>query len=196
MHLLDRIALDLQQQGWSYHLEVVDEVQLKSMQVAFEEEFLPAKVGKGTNHKRVESIRGDWTYWLDPQNPLPIFTSTTSLLNQLLNTINRKHFLGLKQFEYHLAKYPVGSFYKKHIDRHTKESSRVITFIIYLHEKWESHDGGELVLYDRNGSELQRIIPLPGSMVCFVSDEFPHEVLISKRERRSLTGWMHSKIIY
>jgi SM-20-related protein len=196
MELVERIALDLLQQGWSYNPAVIAPAELLPMQAAFEQEFLPAKVGKGSNHKRVVSVRGDWTHWLDPQSPLPEFQSVTNLLHLLLETINRKHFLGLKQFEYHLAKYPVGAFYKKHLDRHSKDSSRIITFILYLHQAWSPDDGGELVLYDRLDNELQTILPLPGSMVCFVSDEFPHEVKTSKRERRSLTGWMHSKLIY
>jgi hypothetical protein len=29
-----------------------------------------------------------------------------------------------------------------------------------------------------------------------MSDEFPHEVKAAQNERRSFTGWMHTKIIY
>jgi SM-20-related protein len=56
--------------------------------------------------------------------------------------------------------------------------------------------GGELVIFDKDHKEITAIYPTPGTFICFLSEEFPHEVRPAKIERRSLTGWMHTKIIY
>ena len=105
-------------------------------------------------------------------------------------------YFGLRDFECHLAKYPPGTFYKKHLDRFEQDSSRGFTFIFYLHSDWTEADGGELVLYHKDGRILETIIPRPGSFMCFLPGEFPHEVRISHKERWSLTGWIHTKNLY
>jgi SM-20-related protein len=76
------------------------------------------------------------------------------------------------------------------------ESSRRLSFIFYLNEVWDKNDGGELVIYNKAGEVLDTLLPMPGSFITFLSDEFPHEVRPSLKERRSFTGWMHTKIIY
>jgi SM-20-related protein len=117
-------------------------------------------------------------------------------LEELKKALNENFFLGLKQYECHLASYPAGSFYQKHSDRFEASSSRYLSFVFYLNESWEPDYGGTLVLYEKNGSPIDTIFPLPGSFICFLSEDFPHEVQAAKFERRSLTGWMHNKLIY
>ncbi|MGE3609354.1 MAG: 2OG-Fe(II) oxygenase [Bacteriovoracaceae bacterium] len=158
-------------------------------------EFIQAKVGKIQRERR-EDIRGDYTLWLDPANPQMAFKEITTFLEDLKKRLNQKLYLGLKEFEYHLAIYPKDSFYKIHLDRFEVDSSRCVTFIFYLTPNWIKGDGGELVIYDKQGNVLQIIEPLGGTLVCFLSDEFPHEVKMALKERRSLTGWIHNKIIY
>jgi SM-20-related protein len=62
--------------------------------------------------------------------------------------------------------------------------------VTYLNQDWRASDGGELVLYqdeaDKNGL---RILPEAGTVVLFLSDEFPHEVLPAKVDRYSIAGW-------
>lgn len=193
--MIDRIAQDVQQQGWSYQQNVVDALHLAAISDLFNAEFAPARVGKDSQLQRVEEIRGDWIKWLDPQHPPGILEPQIEFLRKLQNDLNQRFYLGLQDFECHLAKYPAGSFYKKHLDRFEKDSSRSISFIFYLHQEWRSCDGGELVLYNEEGKVLKTILPEPGSMVIFLSEDFPHEVKICSRERRSLTGWMHTKIL-
>jgi SM-20-related protein len=117
-------------------------------------------------------------------------------LDQLKKKLNESFYLGIKQFETHLAVYPPDAFYQKHKDRFEQDSSRVFTFILYLNLDWKKEWGGELLLYNEDHQLLEEIIPKPGTLVCFLPEMFPHEVLPSKRERRSFTGWMHNKLIY
>jgi SM-20-related protein len=193
--LIEKILQDIHKQGKSYQTDFFSEKELNNISKIFDDDFVAAQIGKGSLRRRDESIRGDLTKWLDPKNPPQELKSTFEFLDELLIKLNRELFLGLKEYEAHLAKYPKGAFYKKHIDRFEKDSSRVFTYIFYLHEKWTEEDGGELVLYNKEGSILEKILPLPGSLMCFISEDFPHEVLVSHNERRSLTGWMHTKII-
>lgn len=196
--MLDKILQELEINGFCYVEKVISVEKLMEMNQFFEShksQFEAAKVGSGPHRERVERIRGDYTYWLDTLNPTEPFASFLNTLNELKDQINTHFFLGLKEFECHLAFYPEGTFYQKHIDRFELDSSRRISFIFYLNQEWKVEWGGELVIYDKQGSELKRFYPLPGSFVCFLSEEFPHEVKASKKERRSLTGWMHNKII-
>lgn len=193
--MLDQIIQDIQAHGWSYQQNVVDKSQLGQLAPLFAENFLPAKVGKNQDRKRVEDIRGDFIKWLDPKDPPPELKPQILLLEDLRLKLNQHFFLGLKEFECHLARYPAGSFYKKHLDRFENDSSRSLSFIFYLHEEWAPEDGGELVLFNQQGEILKTILPSPGSMICFLSEDFPHEVKTCFKERRSLTGWMHTRII-
>ncbi len=189
---VDQIVQDLESVGWSFLPNLLSSGQLHQFSLLFEQQFHPARVGKKTGLIRDESIRGDWTAWVDPVNPPPELEPIMQFINELKAAMNQGLFLGLKDFECHLAKYPVGTFYKKHIDRHTSESSRVLSFIFYLHQEWNQSDGGELALYEQDNL-LTEITPMPGSFICFLSDKFPHEVKLTQRERRSLTGWIHNK---
>ena len=195
MRVLEQIIRDIQVQGWSFQQEVVDKTTLEQLDSLFQEDFQPAKVGSQQNRQRNEEIRGDWIKWLDPLSPPEILQKEIKLLGDLQLLLNQHFYLGLREFECHLAKYPKATFYKKHLDRFEKDSSRSFSFIFYLHQKWQNTDGGELIVYNKQNEVLSTISPEPGSMMCFLSDEFPHEVKTCHRERRSLTGWMHTKII-
>ena len=193
--MIDQIARDVQQQGWSFQQNVVDQLRLKDMAPLFDAGFNPAKVGKDTQRQRNEEIRGDWIKWLDPIHPPGILGPEMEFLRSLQNELNQRFYLGLQDFECHLAKYLSGSFYVKHSDRFEKDSSRSISFIFYLHQEWKESYGGELVLYNKSNEVIKTILPSPGSMIVFLSEDFPHEVKVCSEERRSLTGWMHTKIL-
>jgi SM-20-related protein len=194
--MVDQIIQEIERHGYAHREGLLTSLELASIHQFFkthESEFKPALVGSDKNKKRVEAIRGDFTYWLDPLDPPAVFEAVFKHLEKIKSELNQKLFLGMKDFECHLARYPAGSFYKKHLDRFENNSSRVLSFVFYLNEEWNDNDGGELVLFDKQDHEILRVLPAPGSFICFLSDEFPHEVLVSKRERRSLTGWMHTK---
>jgi SM-20-related protein len=194
--MVEQIVQGIIARGWCYYPHVLNLSDLDKMSSLFKRDFSPARVGSSDNRQRQESIRGDWILWLDPLSPTPEIRGPIDFLSKLMLQLNRDLFLCLKQFECHLAKYPVGSFYRRHYDKHTEGSSRVFTFIFYVHEQWSESDGGELVIYDKNNELITKISPMSGSFVGFLSDQFPHEVLPAQRERRSLTGWMHDKLLY
>jgi SM-20-related protein len=197
--MLDQILRELESKGYCYIPKLVDDDSLHDINNFFDlnkDHFDAAKVGPKDKKQRVESIRGDFTYWIDPQRPQMPFASLFQFLQELKDAVNKHFFLGLKEFESHLAYYPPGTFYSKHLDRFASDSSRRLTFIYYLNQEWKKEDGGELVIYDKRGTVVETVYPMPGSFLTFLSDEFPHEVKAGKKERRSFTGWMHTKIIY
>lgn len=199
MKIIDQIIHDLNEKGWSHHSDVLGVDTLLCLNQFINQkysEFRPAKVGPRDNKIRQIEIRGDHTLWIDPIDPPVELDYNIHFLQQLRSKINARLFLGLKEFECHLAYYPPGTWYKKHSDRFEKNSSRILSFIFYINQEWEPEDGGELVIYHNDGTLLKIIPPLPGSFVCFISEDFPHEVRMAKKERRSLTGWMHTEIIY
>ncbi|MFL5786222.1 MAG: 2OG-Fe(II) oxygenase [Bacteriovoracaceae bacterium] len=194
--MLDQMVRDIKEKGWSFRENILTAHDMSLINGFFNshrKEFGPAMVGKGQSRQRIESVRGDHTFWIDPLNPPSEFARPLQILEELKSVLNRELFLGAKEYECHLAYYEPGSFYQKHVDRFADDSSRVLSFVFYLHQNWHSGDGGELVLY---GENEEVISPLPGSLIVFLSDGLPHEVRPAKIERRSFTGWMHSKIIY
>lgn len=193
--MFDQIIQEIERQGFSIRPHLLSPHDLTEANEFFlrhSAEFKPALIGPAADKKRVESIRGDYTFWLDPSLPPAEFTSVFTFLNSLKTELNKKLFLGLQDYETHLARYAQGSFYSKHSDRHEKKSTRILSFVFYLNEEWKDGDGGELILYDKDNNSLSQLQPSPGTFICFLSDEFPHEVKAAHRERRSLTGWMHT----
>lgn len=186
----DHILTQLSEKGWAVTENWLSPEKLESLQSLFEElEFVPGKIGQGENLQLHQSVRGDSTSWVNPLLPPFKLLATIEKLDELRLQCNRQLFLGLRDWELHLAKYPKGAFYRQHSDRHERRSRRVLSVILYLNKDWQDGDGGELVLYNNAQTELTRVRPTGGTLVCFLSADFPHEVLESARERRSLTGW-------
>ena len=151
------------------------------------DEFDPAGIGAQANHHLDKSRRGDHVYWLDPNSDThlsPVF----ELINDLITKLNRFCYLGIADFETHLAYYPEGTFYEKHVDQFKARSNRLISMIIYLNEDWKPGNGGELKLYLDNEEKL--VEPIAKRIVLFKSDVLPHEVLTTHVGRYSLTGWL------
>jgi len=110
--------------------------------------------------------------------------------NELRLYLNRRLFLGLFSFESHLAEYHPGDFYRTHLDAFRGESNRRLSRVTYLNPDWQPGQGGELMIYHpQTGAPLQKVAPVLGPLVVFLSEEFPHEVLPASRERHSVAGW-------
>ena len=145
----------------------------------------------GENRRLQPEIRGDFVHWIDPAAPSAAQHAYFGLLEQLRLAINRRLFLGLFEFEGFLAVYPPGGYYQKHLDNFIGARHRLVTCVLYLNPGWQPGDGGELRLYpDTEAPERYLDIePRGGTLACFLSEQFPHEVLPAACERLSLTGW-------
>lgn len=149
-----------------------------------------AGIGKNAEHLTNTDIRSDYIYWVD-ENDTELQSLFFHFITELTQALNRLFYLGLKEHEFHLALYPPGSFYKKHRDAFKSDDARKITVLLYLNQNWKQEDGGELILYKDDNSSLT-IEPLGGRLLVFES-EMEHEVLLSKANRYSLTGWIKNK---
>ena len=155
--------------------------------------FKNAGIGQGVAQQIQNAIRGDQILWLDEHTTNVAEQVFLEKIEALRILLNRACYLGLKDAEIHYAMYPVGTFYKRHLDRFQKDSRRKISVICYLNQGWETTDGGELVIYTTNaaGEEIPiKVAPTAGRLVCFEADRLEHEVLPATRPRMSLTGWM------
>lgn len=150
--------------------------------------FRRAGVGRASLHQFNRFVRGDEIHWLEWGEPA--LADWFAWVEALRLALNRRLFLGLFDYECHFAKYPPGTFYRRHLDAFGDFGrSRVISTVLYLTANWAPGDGGELVLYGADDGERARIEPCFGRLVLFLSEEFPHEVLRVHRPRYSLTGW-------
>ncbi len=150
----------------------------------------PAGIGRGLQLQINPDIRCDRICWLD--DSLDIAVPYLALMSALQTLLNRHLFLGLHEYECHWAHYPEGSFYTRHLDAFAGNANRRVSTALYLNPDWSNDCGGELVLYDQAGV-VERVLPQMGTLVVFLSDEFPHEVLPTRRSRYSLTGWFRAR---
>jgi len=143
-------------------------------------------------------LRDDLIYWLNELDASKAQCVYFKKMEVLRLALNQHLFLGLFALESHMALYPIGSFYKKHIDRfkvsQTKSNDRAvrqISCILYLNQNWLEEYGGHLRLYFNADNEIAHldISPVGGRLVMFMSDTFEHEVLPATRARMSLTAW-------
>jgi SM-20-related protein len=153
-----------------------------------EDAFAKAAVGSAGTEKIIREIRGDYTYWLGREKDSELH-AVFEVLDEVKSIFNRLLFLSLADYEFHLAHYPEGSFYKKHLDQFEGRKNRMISVVIYLNKGWKIEDGGELRIHPE-GEEAIDIAPIENRCVMFRSDALFHEVLTSNTPRKSITGWM------
>ncbi|GAB3756604.1 2OG-Fe(II) oxygenase [Spirosoma pomorum] len=150
--------------------------------------------GIGNQQATVErQIRGDEILWLDEAASTPEEAAFLERIGQFVDYVNRTCYLGLRDYEFHYALYPPGTFYKRHLDQFRSDSRRKLSVICYLNVDWKENDGGQLALYlpDEAGNEQTITVePMGGRLVCFESGRLEHEVLPATRERLSVTGWL------
>lgn len=191
--LLETVSQALADRGWWLGAEAVESSLVRDLrsdleQLRASDELERAGIGRDLDFQVAERVRGDRIHWLSRASQVQ-----ARLLAQMENlrlTLNENLFLGLFEFEAHYAHYPPGSFYRRHLDSFRGAANRVVSAVIYLNENWQTGDGGELVLYAESGDEvLATIVPRAGSMLLFLSEELPHEVLPAKRDRYSIAGW-------
>ena len=150
--------------------------------------FKAAQIGRGAANKHLSPLRGDVISWLDDSNS----TDHAYLvwMEALRCGLNSALFLGLFDYECHYAIYGAGTGYAKHSDVLQGARNRVVSTVLYLNKNWRSGDGGELRLFESNGiTTIATLNPSFGTMIIFLSESFPHEVLMAHNKRRSITGW-------
>lgn len=199
--LFEAMCDDIYQQGYSIKAGALP----ASLTVALHEhvvemnaeQFSRAGIGRQQDFMTNRFVRTDEICWINGQSAAGAeWLAWAGTLQQYLN---RRLFLGLFSFESHFAHYRSGDFYKRHCDAFRGEANRILSLVVYLNPDWTPCDGGELVLYrddvDRDGI---RIAPTWGTVVAFLSEEFPHEVLPAHRDRYSIAGWyrVNSSVSY
>jgi SM-20-related protein len=190
---LNQIADGLAEQGFSVIDHFLSDQEANDIVVTDEFKtgklhFKKAGIGQQQNKQIIETIRGDYIQWIDPGTAHPALQVYLRRLKELMSNLNRSLCLSLKDFEIHKTVYPVGSFYKRHLDQFRADHHRKLSVICYLNFNWLDEQGGQLRMYLPEGTA--DIFPLSGRLVCFRSDQIEHEVLPATRERLSLTGWM------
>jgi len=153
-----------------------------------EQRFHAATIGRGTEQMRNRFVRRDRIFWIDEQHAGS--AAWLSWAGRLKTYLNRRLFLGLFSFESHFSHYQENDFYKQHVDAFRGESNRVLSLVTYLNRGWQPDQGGELVIYSPDDEqELVTVQPGFGTLVLFLSEEFPHEVKATLRERYAVAGW-------
>ena len=190
--LFGLIAQDLEKQGYSIRHGALPESLALDLfthqQDLAGEAFKKAGIGRGENYLENEFVRTDEICWIN--GDVEAGKNWLNWTASLQSFLNRRLFLGLFSFESHFAHYRPGDYYKRHYDAFRGEANRVLSVVAYFNSEWTATDGGELVLYkDDHDKEGVKVVPLFGTLVTFLSEEFPHEVLAAKRDRHSIAGW-------
>ncbi|MEQ8514804.1 MAG: 2OG-Fe(II) oxygenase [Chromatocurvus sp.] len=148
--------------------------------------YYPAGIGRQQDHTLTSDVRQDRICWITGESDAGrAWLEWAAVLQQ---SLNRSLLLGLFSFESHFAHYRPGAFYRRHLDAFRGEANRVLSLVAYLNPDWKAEDGGQLVLYPDN-SDPVTILPELGTVIVFLSEEFPHEVLPAQRDRYSIAGW-------
>lgn len=198
--LLDHISQEIYSNSYVVVDNFVDEAFRKALlkeqtDLLNQGQFTKAAVGKGDQKQVRAEIRSDEVLWMDSTSLSPLQAIFWEKVAEVQQVLNRRCFLGLKSFEGHFARYPIGSFYKRHLDQFHAVPHRIVTIILYLNESWTEADGGQLRMYfpQEDGSErVEDVLPVGGRLVVFLSEEIPHEVLPTRKERISITGWLRN----
>lgn len=157
-----------------------------------EDEFSQAGIGTAGLYQKDRTVRGDSIRWIDPKTAASPTQKFLDKIEDLQNALNQLLFLSLKEFECHFAIYPPGTFYARHLDQFAGRNIRKISFVLYLNEDWDPKDGGFLRMFV---NETIDVIPEAGRLALFRSDVVEHEVVETRRERISITGWMRDRPI-
>ncbi|MGE0486353.1 MAG: 2OG-Fe(II) oxygenase [Gammaproteobacteria bacterium] len=190
--LFERLAAALRDPGWAILPDALPPTLglalLDHVGTLDEGEFVRAGVGRRRARKTNAFVRQNDICWISGDRPAT--RAWVEFATRLREHLNRRLMLGLFSFESHFAHYPVGGFYRRHLDAFSGEANRVVSLVTYLNPGWGPDDGGELVLYPADGPRQGiAVTPAFGTLVLFLSEELPHEVLPARRPRRSIAGW-------
>lgn len=199
MRSQETLFQSLEHQGWAVSDDLIPphfqhSLYLQSQKLWQAGHFHEAHIGRQETSSQHVDIRGDSICWLDPRQPLKAHQQFAAWSANLRDALNQRYYLGLRSEEFHFARYPAGSSYKKHLDQHRSSQRRKISLVLYLNPQWGHSDGGELCIYspENDSQEVQRVLPQPARLIIFRSDTVMHEVLPARQTRWSLTGWFRT----
>lgn len=158
-------------------------------------QMVSAKTGKVK--LKNQTIRGDYIAWLDEQDENTAVQAYFRQMELLRMRLNMQLFMNVQELETHVALYPVGTVYQKHLDQFSHGATpqlqaRQLSAVLYLNPNWDIEDGGALRLH-LNETDCLDVLPNAGRLVLFLSAKFWHEVLPANRERVSITGWFRTR---
>lgn len=196
--LFESIANDIASKGYSITPSALpielSNILMQHITTMPKSQFKSAGIGRAADHMLNDAVRTDEISWISADSDAGREWLSWALSMQTY--LNRRLFLGLFSFESHFAHYGKGDFYKKHKDAFAGEGNRVLTIVVYLNEDWTHEDGGELLIYNNQQSTSPiiddhsvSVTPGFGTVVVFLSEEFPHEVLAATKDRYSIAGW-------
>lgn len=195
------IATRVAARGWAVCRDFISHKEVTALRARLDEwwqegELRKAGIGRGEDFQLRPDIRGDYVRWLDFSVGGRFHDFMLAHFEPLRLAINREMLLGIYEYEGHVTVYPPGAFYKRHVDQFRGAQHRKLSVILYLNEEdWSADDGGELRLFlpGVDGEEQVDVLPAGGTLAVFLSHEIPHEVLPTRRERFSLTGWFRTR---
>ena len=185
---IERIIDSLDQHGYALIDDAYSSNYLKDLVIECTsnlDRFRDAAIQNGV----VSNIRSDHIFWINDE--LIHAQHHIQQLMRLAQEFNRYFYLGIQEVEAHFACYNAGEFYALHRDNPQGKNGRMISSVLYLHQDWQSDWGGELRLQDKH-DRWHIIEPKPNRIALFQSD-LMHEVLPSKQQRLSITGWLRSQ---
>jgi len=194
---LDRICGAIAAVGWTVVEDCVARPLVTALRATMcgrdaEGELRAAGVGRGDRRVERADIRGDRIAWLDESALAPPERALWDALERLRLALNRTSLLGLFSLEAQYALYAPGAFYRRHRDAFKDDDGRVLSWVLYLNDDWRLDDGGVLRIHLSEG-DSRDVLPAGGTLVCFLSERFEHEVLPATRERLSITGWFRRR---
>ena len=193
--LFEAIANDIATRGYSINPGALAPGLLSQLSAHLHEipssKFKRAGVGRAGNHTLNNLVRSDEMCWITGDSAAG--KAWLCWAETLQRYLNRHLLLGLFSFESHFAHYGPGDFYTTHQDAFKGEANRILSIVVYLNDNWSRDDGGELVIFtDKGKQNTVKVIPDYGTVVAFLSEDFPHEVLPANRNRYSIAGWFRA----
>lgn len=187
--VFDDVARDLAVQGYSIQPAALPEALTTALfsevSQLSDDGFVCAGIGRGQARQVNRFNRTDQVCWI--QGTSDPCSQWLAMTEQLRVTLNRQLFMGLFSYESHYARYQPGDFFKRHVDAFVGERNRLVSTVFYLNPNWQPQDGGQLLLYVQG--ETIEVAPNFGTLVTFLSEDVPHEVLPARRTRYSIAGW-------
>ncbi len=126
--------------------------------------------------------------WLDKKSRNINELAFLDQVEDFIDYLNRTCYTGINAYEFHYALYETGSYYHRHKDQFKNNEARKYSLISYLNDDWQEADGGSLIVYQ--GEKTEIIMPTIQKAVFFRSNELEHEVSVANRPRMSITGWL------